>query len=149
MPAKFDLKYVDSDGVKKTPVVLHRAILGSLDRFIAYILEETKGCLPTWLSPIQVNIIPVNVEKHQSYADKIYNLLNDLDIRVSLDVRDEKLGYKMRESQTKKIPFTLILGEEEIKNETISYRLHGKKDTITVSLDKFIKVITDTIKNKK
>ena len=148
LPAKFDLKYVDSDGIKKTPVVLHRAILGSLDRFIAYILEETKGVLPTWLSPVQVNIIPVNVEKHQSYADKIYNLLNDLDIRVKLDNRDEKLSYKMRESQTQKIPFTLILGEEEIKNKQVSYRLHGKRDTITVSIDEFVKIITDTIKNR-
>lgn len=88
--------------IKKTPVVLHRAILGSLDRFMAYILEETKGALPLWLSPTQINVIPVNNEYHTEYANKIYELLKDNGFRVNIDLRDEKLSYKMRESQTKK-----------------------------------------------
>ncbi len=149
LPAKFDLKYVDKDGEKKTPVVLHRAILGSLDRFMAFILEETKGNLPLWLSPTQVNIIPVNNEYHLNYAKEIYNLLKDNNIRVELDDRDEKLSYKMRESQTNKIPLTLILGDNELKDNTISYRTHGKKETTTLEKNKFIDLVKKTIKNKK
>jgi len=148
LPAKFDLKYVDKDGEKKTPVVLHRAILGSLDRFMAYILEETKGILPLWLSPTQVNIIPVNNEYHLDYSNKIYSLLRDNNIRVNLDDRDEKLGYKMRESQTKKIPLTLILGDTERDNNTISYRIHGERETTTVNVDEFINKLKDAINNK-
>lgn len=148
LPAKFDLKYVDKDGEKKTPVVLHRAILGSLDRFMAYILEETKGQLPTWLSPVQVKIIPVNPELHSEYGEKTENLLRDNDIRVELDNRNEKLGYRLREAQTEKVPYTLILGDQEKENDTISYRLFGQKDTTTVSKEEFIKLIKNEIESK-
>ena len=103
MPAKFDLKYVDKDGEKKTPVVLHRAILGSLDRFMAYILEETKGQLPTWLSPVQVKVIPVNPEFQGEYAKEVTEMLKENDIRAELDDRNEKLGYRLREAQTEKV----------------------------------------------
>ena len=148
LPAKFDLKYVDADGTKKTPVVLHRAILGSLDRFMAYILEETKGALPVWLSPVQVNIIPVNNEYHLEYAKELYELLEENNIRVELDDRDEKLSYKMRESQTKKIPFTLIIGDKEKQDNSISYRLFGSRDTVTLSKEEFVNKILDDIKRK-
>ena len=148
LPAKFDLKYVDQDGSKKTPVVIHRAILGSLDRFIAYYLEETKGNLPTWVAPVQVNIIPVNNLYHLDYAKKIKELLKENNIRVELDDRDEKMGYKMRESQTRKIPFTLILGNNERDNNTISYRLHGSEETKTLPKDEFVKFIKDIIDKK-
>ena len=148
LPAKFDLKYVDKDGEKKTPVVLHRAILGSLDRFMAYILEETKGVLPTWLAPNQVNIIPVNMEYHLDYSNEIFNLLEDNDIRVTLDNRDEKLNYKMRESVISKVPYTLILGDKERDNNMISYRLRGSNETISVSKDEFIKLIKTDIETK-
>ncbi len=148
LPMKFDLKYVDSDGEKKTPVVLHRAILGSLDRFMAFILEETKGNLPLWLSPTQINIIPVNNEYHLEYANKIMDILNDNNIRVKLDDRDEKLSYKMRESVVSKIPYTLILGDKEKGSNTISYRERGKSDTINLEIDEFIKLIKDEIINK-
>ena len=149
LPAKFDLKYVDKDGSKKTPVVLHRAVFGSLDRFIAYYLEETKGVLPLWLSPIQVNIIPVNNEYHLDYSNEIYKLLKDNDIRVSLDSRDEKLSYKMRESQTRKIPYTIILGDKERDGNLISYRLHGSNETISMDKNEFVSLLLDNIKNKK
>lgn len=149
LPAKFDLKYVDKDGIKKTPVVLHRAILGSLDRFIAYILEETKGVLPTWLSPVQVNIIPVNNEYHLEYAKEIEELLKENNIRVKLDDREEKLGYRMREAQTKKIPYNVIIGDNERDNNLISFRLHGSKDTTTVSKEEFIKLLKEEIDLKK
>lgn len=149
LPQKFDLKYIDSDGTKKTPVVLHRAILGSLDRFMAYILEETKGLLPTWLSPIQVAIIPVNNEYHLEYSKEIEKILIENDIRVNLDSREEKLGYRLRETQTKKIPYTIILGDKEKDSNTISYRLHGEKETTTIKVDDFVKMLVKEIKSKK
>ena len=149
LPAKFDLKYIDSDGSKKTPVVLHRAILGSLDRFMAYILEETKGALPTWLSPIQVNIIPVNNQYHLEYAKEIEKLLCSEDIRVSLDDREEKLGYRIRESVMKKIPYTLIIGQKEVDNREISYRMYGSEETVSISQEKFIEMIKKEIINKR
>lgn len=148
LPSKFDLKYVDKDGEKKTPVVLHRAILGSLDRFMAYILEETKGQLPTWLSPVQVKVIPVNPEFQGEYAKEVTEMLKENDIRAELDDRNEKLGYRLREAQTEKVPFTLILGDQEKENATISYRLFGQKDTTTVSKEEFIKLIKEEIINK-
>ena len=143
------MAYIDKDGTKKTPVVLHRAVFGSIDRFMAFYLEETKGNLPTWLAPIQVNIIPVNLEYHLEYAKEIEDLLKEKNVRVELDARDEKLGYKMRESQTKKIPYTLILGDNERDNKTISYRLHGSKETTTVSIEEFINHLTKRIEDKK
>lgn len=149
LPSKFDLKYIDKDGTHKTPVVLHRAILGSLDRFIAFLLESTKGVLPTWLSPVQVNIIPVNLEYHLDYSKEIFDLLLDNNIRVKLDDREEKLGYRMRESQTNKVPYTLIIGDNERDNNTISYRLHGSKETYTLDKNEFVEFINDIIKNKK
>ena len=146
---KFDLKYVDSDGTKKTPVVLHRAIFGSLDRTIAYYLEETNGNLPLWMSPNQVNIIPVNNEYHLDYCNEIYDLLKDNDIRVKLDDRDEKLNYKLRESVISKVPYTLIIGDNEKNNNTISYRPRGSKDTITLSKDEFVELLKNNIKTRK
>ncbi len=149
LPRRFELSYVDNKGEKQIPVVLHRAIFGTFDRFTAFLIEETKGCYPIWLAPTQVNIIPVNNEYHLEYADKVYKELKDIGIRVNLDDREEKLGYKMRESQTKKIPLTLILGDQERDNETISYRLHGEKETTTLSLNEFVAKLNEVIKNKK
>ena len=147
LPDKFDLKYVDKDGTKKTPVVLHRAVFGSIDRFIAYYLEETKGILPLWLAPVQISILPVNNEYHLDYAESIYKELNEL-FRVELNSKDEKLSYRMREAQTSKIPLTLILGDKEKDENLISYRLFGNRDTTTVTKEEFIKYVEDRIKNK-
>ena len=149
LPMKFNLTYVDRDGKKKTPVVLHRAVFGSLDRFIAYYLEETKGAFPLWLSPIQVNIIPVNNEYHLKYAEKVMKKLADKNIRVKLDDRDEKLSYKMRESQSHKIPYTVIIGDKEKDNDTVSYRLFGHKETETLSLKEFEKELLKQIKERR
>ncbi len=149
LPAKFDLKYVDSDGVKKTPVVLHRAILGSLDRFMAYIIEETKGAFPLWLSPVQVNILPVNNEYHLEYAKEVKEWLENANIRVELDDREEKVGYRMRESVMQKNPYTLILGQKEVDEGMISYRKYGSQDTTTVSKDDFLALIQEEIAQKK
>ena len=149
LPAKFDLKYVDSDGVKKTPVVLHRAILGSLDRFMAYILEETKGALPLWLSPVQVTILPVNNDYHLTYAKEIYEWLREQNIRVELDDREEKVGYRMRESVLQKIPYTLILGQKEVDQKVISFRKYGTEETITLSKEEFLNHLEKEIKEKQ
>ena len=149
LPAKFDLKYVDSDGSKKTPVVIHRAVFGSIDRFIAYYLEETKGNLPVWLAPVQAIVMPVNNQYHLDYSDSIYKLLADNDIRVSIDSRDEKLSYRMREAQTKKIPYTIILGDKERDDNLISYRLHGSNETISMDKNEFIKYLKGQICEKK
>ena len=148
LPRRFELYYINEKGEKATPVVIHRAILGSLDRFIALLLEETKGSLPLWLAPVQVNIIPVNNEYHLEYASKIKELLVDKGIRVEMDDRNEKLGYKMRESQTRKIPVTLILGNNERDNNTISYRVHGSEETTNLPTDDFICWLKNMI-NKK
>lgn len=149
LPMKFDLTYVDKDGSKKTPVVLHRAVFGSIDRFIAYYLEETKGILPTWLSPVQVNILPVNNAYHLEYSRVIYSLLKEANIRVSLDDREEKMGYRMRESVLKKIPLTLILGQKEVDGDLISYRRYGSEQTLTMSKGDFITLLKEEIKQKK
>ena len=148
LPAKFNLKYIDENGERKTPVVLHRAILGSLDRFMAYILEETKGALPVWLAPVQVNIIPVNNEYHLEYAREIEKMLEEANIRVKLDDRNEKLTYKMRESQTKKVPYTIIIGDKERDANTVTVRLHGTTENITLDKDEFLSKIKEIIQNK-
>ena len=149
LPQRFNLTYITEDGEKKTPVVIHRAILGSLDRFIAFLLEETKGILPTWLAPHQVSVIPVSSEYQSDYAKEVDELLKGNNIRTILDNRDEKLGYRLREAQTSKIPYTLILGDKEKENKEISYRLYGEKDTTTVSQEEFIKIIKEDIESKK
>ena len=148
LPERFELDDVAEDGTKKRPVVIHRAILGSLDRFTAFLLEETKGALPLWLSPVQVNIIPVNNDYHLEYAKKIQKLLNENNIRCELDARDEKLSYKMRESQTKKIPVTIILGDKERDNNQISFRRFQSQQTTTLEQQAFINEITNEIKEK-
>jgi threonyl-tRNA synthetase len=149
LPEKFDLTYVDKDGSKKRPVVIHRAILGTLDRFTAFLLEETKGALPLWLAPTEVSIIPVNNEYHLEYAKELFALLKAQDIRVKLDDRDEKLGYRMRESQTTKVPYTLIIGDKERDNKEVSYRKFGSQETTTVSQKQFIELITKEITTKE
>ena len=141
---------VDKDGEKKTPVVLHRAILGSLDRFMAYILEETKGNLPTWLAPVQVRVMPVKTDNDEimNYAHEIVDALEAKNVRVELDDRAEKLGYRMREGQIQKVPYLLVIGFNEQENKTVSYRLHGQQDTTTLGLDEFVEKIDTEIKNK-
>ena len=149
LPRKFELYYIDEQGEKKTPVVIHRAVLGSIDRFIALLLEETKGALPLWLAPVGINVIPVNNEYHLEYAKAIYEEIRKKGYRVEIDDRNEKLSYKMREGQLKKIPITVILGQKEVDNKEISFRLFGSQDTTTLSIDEFYNYIKDLIENKK
>ena len=149
LPERFDLTYIDENGQKARPVVIHRAILGTFDRFMAFLIEETKGAFPLWLAPIQVNIIPVNNEYHLKYAEKVMKKLSDKNVRVNLDDRDEKLSYKMRESQSHKIPYTLIIGDKEKDNKTVSYRLFGHKETESLSLKDFEKMLKKQIKERR
>ena len=149
LPRKFELSYIDNKGEKQVPVVIHRAIYGTFDRFTAFYIEETKGAFPTWLAPIQVRVIPVNAEFQGEYAEKVYDLLHKEGIRVELDNRNEKLGYRLREAQTSKVPYTLILGDKEKDSNSISYRLHGEKDTTTVKVDEFVDLIKNEIETKQ
>lgn len=148
LPERFDLTYIDADGSKKRPIMLHRVIYGSIERFIGILIEHYAGAFPTWLSPVQVNVIPVNNEYHLEYANNLMNRLKELDIRCEMDDREEKLGYKIRESQTKKIPYTLVIGDNEKNEDKITYRKYGHKDTETVSTEEFIKMILEEIKTK-
>lgn len=149
LPRRFDLSYIDKDGSKKTPVVIHRAIFGTFDRFTAFLMEETKGAFPLWLCPTEVNIIPVNNDYHLEYAKEVYKDLDEMNVRVSLDDRNEKLSYKMRESQTKKNPITLILGDKEVESNTVSYRKFGGTETYTLPKSDFYKLVKETISARK
>ena len=148
LPRRFDLSYIDNNGERKVPVVLHRAIFGTFDRFSAFIIEETKGQFPLWLSPTQINIIPVNNAYHLEYATDIKNKLLNLGLRVELDDRDEKLGYKMRESQTKKTPITLVLGDNEKESNFVNVRKYGLTETENIAFDEFVKLVLEAVKNK-
>ena len=149
LPRRFELAYIDKNGEKKTPVVLHRAIFGTFDRFTAFLLEETKGALPLWLSPTQIKIIPVNNKYHLDYSIDLTNKLSDNGYRVKLDDRDEKLGYKLRESVMEKIPYTVIIGQKEVDDNTVSYRPYGKEETTTISYEEFNNLISTQIKDRK
>ena len=149
LPRRFDLSYIDSNGEKQVPVVIHRAIFGTFDRFTAFLIEETKGIYPLWLAPVEVNIIPVNLEYHEEYTRSLESWLRDQNIRVTADYRNEKLSYKMRESVVKKIPVTVIVGQKEVDNETISYREFGSEETTTVTKDEFLNYIKSRIESKK
>ncbi len=149
LPMRFDLNYIDKDGTKKTPVVLHRAVFGSIDRFMAFYLEETKGILPLWLAPVGVMVMPVNSEYQTDYAEEVYKWLKENGIRTEMDARNEKLSYRMREAQMRRIPYTLILGDNEKNDHKISYRVYGKNETITVSWDEFLELLQNDIKEKK
>ena len=148
LPQKFELSYIDENGQKKTPVVLHRAILGSIDRFIAYILEETKGALPTWLAPVQIKILPIS-DKHKEYSEKLKNRFDELNLRVELDEREEKIGYKIREAQLQKIPYMLIVGDKEVEANAVGVRARKEGDIGQMPVKEFISKIKEEIEEKK
>jgi len=146
LPMKFNLAYIDKDGAKKTPVVLHRAILGSIDRFIAYYLEETKGALPVWLAPTQVKILPIT-DKQMDYAREVTKKLKEQGIRAKLDERQEKIGYKIREAQMEKVPYMLIVGDKEIEANAVGVRARKEGDIGQMGLEDFTSRIQSEIKN--
>ena len=146
LPAKFDLTYVDKDGTERTPVVLHRAILGSLDRFMAYLIEETMGAFPTWLSPVQVKILPITDRVHK-YAEKVAAQLEELGVRVEVDLRNEKLGYKIREAQMEKVPYKLVVGDKEAEDGTVAVRTRDA-DKGALPVAQFIETLQEEIRTK-
>jgi threonyl-tRNA synthetase len=148
LPERFELTYIDENGQKARPVVIHRAILGSLDRFVAFLLEETKGVLPTWLHPQQVALLPVSNAHHHEYCEELLKLLKKNKIRVKFDDREEKLGYRLREAQMEKIPYQLVIGDNEVANGTVTYREYGKQAQTTVSKEEFISKILEEINSK-
>ncbi len=148
LPERFDLTYIDQNGEKKRPVMLHRALFGSIERFIGILIEHYAGAFPTWLAPVQVKVIPVNNAFHQEYARKVFATLRDDDIRVELDEREEKLGYKIREAQTLKIPYQLVLGDKEVAAELVTFRRYGEQEQVTLPLADFVKQIQVEIAQK-
>lgn len=149
LPERFDLTYIDKNGEKKRPVMLHRVIFGSVERFIGILIEHFAGAFPMWLSPVQLNVIPVNNEYHLDYAKELFNNLQNDGFRVEIDEREEKLGYKMRESVMKKIPYTLIIGQKEVDNKTVSYRRYGSEETFNTTYEEFKTMIQKEIDEKK
>ncbi len=149
LPERFDITYIDDKGEKERPVMLHRALFGSLERFIGILIEHFGGAFPTWLSPVQVKLIPVNNQYHEEYANSIYDELLNNKIRVEKDYRDEKLGYKIREAQTLKIPYQLVIGDNEVNNNLVTYRKYGKKEQFTVTRKEFLEMINKEIKERK
>ena len=149
LPIKFDLEFVNSEGKKERPIIIHRVILGSLERFIGLILEHFAGELPLWIAPVQVRIIPIS-ESCKEYANKVNEKLEEHEIRSEVDVRNEKLGYKIYDTRLQKIPYTIVVGNQEQLDETISVRrLHGEKKSEKMSTEEFINLLNDKISQKK
>lgn len=149
LPKRFECSYIDSKGEKKEPIMLHRACLGSIERFIGIIIENYGGAFPSWLAPVQIKVLPVNNEFHLDYAKKVMDLFKANDLRAELDDSNEKLGYRLRNAQMEKVPYTIVIGDNEVKDGTITYRKYSSKEQITVKLDEFIVNILEEIKSKK
>ena len=146
-PEKFQLTYVGADGQDHRPVMIHRGIVSAMERFIAYLIEIYKGAFPTWLAPTQVRIIPVNNKLHADYANEVLSELRAKNIRAELDDRDEKMGYKIRDAQTMKIPYTVVIGDEESKNATVSVRKYGEDDSASENAKMFVSSVVADIAN--
>ncbi|MED1058059.1 threonine--tRNA ligase [Bacillus mycoides] len=149
MPEKFDLNYIDENNEKRRPVVIHRAVLGSLDRFLAILIEHFGGAFPAWVAPVQVKVIPVSNAVHEKYANRIVDKLAQAGIRVERDIRDEKLGYKIREAQMQKVPYVLVIGDKEMESEAVNVRKYGEEKSEVVELDAFVESMKEEIKNRK
>ncbi|PHK50948.1 threonine--tRNA ligase [Staphylococcus edaphicus] len=149
LPQKFDLTYIGNDGEQHRPVVIHRGVVSTMERFVAFLTEETKGAFPTWLAPKQVEIIPVNVDLHYDYARLIQDELKSQGVRVEIDDRNEKMGYKIREAQMQKIPYQLVVGDKEVENKEVNVRKYGSQDQETLEKDEFIWNLVDEIRLKK
>ena len=149
LPERFDITYIDDKGEKVRPVMLHRVIFGSIERFIGILIEHFAGVFPLWLAPVQVKVLPVNNEYHLDYAKEVTELLKDKGFKVELDAREEKLGYRIREGQMEKVPYLLVLGNNERDEKTVTYRKHGEQKQITVPFDDFVAMLKQQIVDKK
>ncbi|WP_407568083.1 threonine--tRNA ligase [Bacillus subtilis] len=139
LPERFDLTYIGEDGKQHRPVVIHRGVVSTMERFVAFLIEEHKGALPTWLAPVQFQVIPVSPAVHLDYAKKVQERLQREGLRVEVDSRDEKIGYKIREAQMQKIPYMLVVGDQEAENGAVNVRKYGEQNSETISLDEFVK----------
>jgi len=149
LPARFDIKYQDKDGQLKTPLMLHRVIFGSMERFHGILIEHYAGAFPTWLAPTQVAIVPISNDKHTDFAEVVYKKMREAGIRALLDDRSESMNYKIRESlQDKKIPYVCVIGDREIEQNAVAVRKRGVGQVGTFSVDEFVEKILDEIKNK-
>lgn len=149
LPERFDLTYIGQDGEQHRPVVIHRGVVSTMERFVAFLTEETKGAFPTWLAPKQVQIIPVNVDLHYDYARQLQDELKSQGVRVNIDDRNEKMGYKIREAQMQKIPYQIVVGDKEVENNQVNVRRYGSQDQETMEKDEFIWSLVDEIRLKK
>ncbi len=149
LPERFDLTYIGSDGEQHRPVVIHRGVVSTMERFVAFLTEETKGAFPTWLAPKQVEIIPVNVDLHYNYARQLQDELKSQGIRVEIDDRNEKMGYKIREAHMNKIPYQIVVGDKEVENNEVNVRQYGSENQKTLEKDEFIWNLVDEIRLKK
>ncbi len=148
LPHRFGCFYIDENGNKIEPVMLHRVVFGSIERFIGILIENYGGAFPTWLAPVQVKLLPVNLSRHLEYAKQIEKELKDLDVRVEIDDSNEKLGYKIRNAQVEKVPYSIVIGDKEVENSSLTYRVYGQKDQIAVSKEEFEKLIQKHIAEK-
>lgn len=149
LPERFELTYIGQDGEQHRPVVIHRGVVSTMERFVAFLTEETKGAFPTWLAPKQVEIIPVNLDLHYDYAKSIQDELKSQGVRVEIDDRYEKMGYKIREAQMQKIPYQIVVGDKEVENSEVNVRKYGSQDQETLEKDEFIWNLVDEIRLKK
>ncbi|OHS39538.1 threonine--tRNA ligase [Staphylococcus sp. HMSC62A08] len=149
LPERFELTYIGSDGEQHRPVVIHRGVVSTMERFVAFLTEETKGAFPTWLAPKQVEIIPVNVDIHYDYARQLQDELKSQGVRVEIDDRNEKMGYKIREAQMQKIPYQIVVGDKEVENNEVNVRKYGSEDQESLEKDEFIWNLVDEIRLKK
>ena len=149
MPEKFDLNYIDENNDKKRPVVIHRAVLGSLDRFLAILIEHFGGAFPAWVAPVQVKVVPVSNAVHEQYCSEVAHKLAQAGVRVEQDARDEKLGYKIREAQMQKVPYVLVIGDKEMESGAVNVRKYGEEKSEVVALDVFVARIEEEIKNRE
>lgn len=149
LPERFELTYIGSDGEYHRPVVIHRGVVSTMERFVAFLTEETKGAFPTWLAPKQVEIIPVNIDLHYDYARNLQDELKSQGVRVEIDDRNEKMGYKIREAQMQKIPYQIVVGDKEVENNQVNVRQYGSQDQQTLERDEFIWNLVDEIRLKK
>ena len=146
LPQRFELEYIGEDGKAHRPIVIHRAILGTFDRFIAFLIEETKGAFPTWLAPVQVKVLPIS-DSHKEYAEKVRMELEKKDVRVEVDDRNEKIGYKIREAQLQKIPYMLVVGDKEVEANAVGVRSRSDGDIGAMPINEFVKKIVEEVEN--
>ncbi|WKA56179.1 threonine--tRNA ligase [Planococcus shixiaomingii] len=146
LPERFDLSYIGEDGKQHRPVVIHRGVVSTMERFVAFLIEEYKGAFPTWLAPVQIEVIPVSLDAHSEYARNLQEKMQDQKLRVDIDERDEKLGYKIREAQMQKIPYMLVIGDQELENGSVNVRKYGEQKSESMPFDDFLKMVQSELR---